>query len=302
MDTIRLTEIKGQVDNMLRCIATDMDGTLLNSKQEISKQNETALKLAQEKGIEVVVATGRSYYEAATVLEEAKIVCPIICVNGAEIRNAEGEKIYSNPIPADLAKETMDQLNERNYYYELYANSGTYTRDPELGIAVIKDIFQSANPGEIPWLQVEGEARKRFYEGHVKVVDDYGLLVDDPSFELYKILVFNKHNDALQKAGLELEHPDLAITSSAFGNIEINFTSAQKGIALEAFVSERGISLSETLAIGDQLNDLSMLEVVGTAVAMGNGAAEVKQIAHYITSTNNENGVARAITKYMNIM
>ncbi|MET3699090.1 hypothetical protein SAMN05877753_101204 [Bacillus oleivorans] len=286
---------------MLRCIATDMDGTLLNSKQQISKENETALKLAQEKGIEVVVATGRSYYEAASVLEEAKIVCPIICVNGAEIRNSEGEKILSNPIPAELAKRVMNKLDEMDYYYELYSNSGTYTRDPKLGLAVLMDLFQSANREAVPWIQMEEEARKRFAEG-VKVVEDYGMLVNEKSFELYKILVFDKDNEALQKAGIELEDPDLAITSSAFGNIEINYKSAQKGVALEAFVQERGISLAETLAIGDQLNDLSMLEIVGTAVAMGNAAEEIKQIAHYITATNNENGVAHAITKYMNLM
>ncbi|HWO77026.1 MAG TPA: Cof-type HAD-IIB family hydrolase [Bacillus sp. (in: firmicutes)] len=287
---------------MLRCIATDMDGTLLNSNQKISKENETALKLAQEKGIEVVVATGRSYYEAASVLEEAKIVCPIICVNGAEIRNSEGEKIFTNPIPAQLAKRVMKQLDEMGYYYELYSNSGTYTRDSKLGLAVLMDLFQSANRHEaVPWIKMEEQARKRFEEG-VKIVDDYGLLVDDKSFELYKILVFSKDHEALQKAGIELEDPDLAITSSAFGNIEINYKTAQKGVALEAFVQERGISLAETLAIGDQLNDLSMLEIVGTAVAMGNAAEEIKQIAHYITATNNENGVALAITKYMNLM
>lgn len=287
---------------MLRCIATDMDGTLLNAKQQISKENETALKQAQEKGIEIIVATGRSYFEAASVLEEAKLECPIICVNGAEIRNEQGEKVYSNPIPSELAKKVMNQLDERNYYYELYANSGTYTRDPKLGLSVLKDLFQSANKEAVPWIEMEEEARKRFEEGHVKIVEDYQLLVDEPSFELYKLLVFDKDHDALQKAALEIEDPDLAITSSAFGNIEINYKSAQKGIALESFVQKKGIPLSETLAVGDQLNDLSMLEIVGTAVAMGNAAEEVKQIAHYITSTNNENGVARAITKYMNLI
>lgn len=285
---------------MLRCIATDMDGTLLNSRQEISKENETALKMAQEKGTEIIVATGRTYYEAATVLREANLVCPIICANGAEIRNKEGEKVYTNPIPSSVAKDIMRKLDDKGFYFELYGNSGTYTRDPEMGRAALRDLFETANPGELPWSVLDEEVKKRFSEGRIKVVNDYQMLVNEEVFELHKILVFDKNHEALQQAALEFEVPELAITSSAFGNIEINHHTAQKGIALEVFVHERGISLADTLAIGDQLNDLSMLEKVGTAVAMGNAAEEVKQIAHYITAKNDNNGVARAIMKYLN--
>ena len=71
---------------MIKCIASDMDGTLLNSNQLISEENKEAIVKAQAQGIEFVVATGRSYQEATYVLDEAGITCPVICANGAEVR------------------------------------------------------------------------------------------------------------------------------------------------------------------------------------------------------------------------
>src|SRR3954462_12597907 len=99
-----ITEKMKKVDNMIKCIASDMDGTLLNSIQQISEENKQAIIKAQAEGIEFLVATGRSYQEATYVLSEAGLSCPVICVNGAEIRSKEGEVLSSTPISKELAR------------------------------------------------------------------------------------------------------------------------------------------------------------------------------------------------------
>ncbi len=88
---------------------------------------------------------------------------------------------------------------------------------------------------------------------------------------------------------------ELTVTSSGHDNLEITNRNAQKGIALESFVKEKNISLSETMAIGDNYNDVSMFERVGKAVAMGNATYEIKSLCDEVTHTNEESGVAKAI-------
>lgn len=87
----------------------------------------------------------------------------------------------------------------------------------------------------------------------------------------------------------------IAVSASGKENIEINDENAQKGIAVTSFVQERHISLEETMAIGDNYNDVSMFQRVGRAVAMGNAPQEIKEFAHIVTGTNDEHGVAQAI-------
>ncbi|HDC8080041.1 TPA: HAD-IIB family hydrolase, partial [Staphylococcus aureus] len=95
------------------------------------------------------------------------------------------------------------------------------------------------------------------------------------------------------------ESPNLAISSSSRGNIEITHSDAQKGIALETIAERLGIEMKDVMAIGDNLNDVSMLEKVGYPVAMENGAEEVKKIANYVTDTNENSGVGKAIMKLL---
>jgi hydroxymethylpyrimidine pyrophosphatase-like HAD family hydrolase len=91
----------------------------------------------------------------------------------------------------------------------------------------------------------------------------------------------------------------LEVSSSGHNNLEITHRNAQKGIALETFVKSKGIDISETMAMGDSFNDVSMLERVGRAVAMGNADYEIKTLCDVITATNDEHGVAQAILEVL---
>ncbi|MEW9053521.1 MAG: Cof-type HAD-IIB family hydrolase [Neobacillus sp.] len=284
---------------MIKCIATDMDGTLLNSRQKISEENKQAILKAQAQGIEVVVATGRSYQEAQFVLKEAELDCPVIGVNGAEVRSIEGEVISTTPIDKDSARMAAEKLTEKDIYFEVYTDKGTFTTDFQKAVSTLVDIVVSANP-EVDREKIAAAAEVRVSEGLVYEIEDYEQLFTNPDHQIYKLLAFSVDSDRRQAAARSLEElANLAISSSGFDNIEITHKQAQKGIALEQFVNSRGIDLSETMAIGDNYNDVSMLERVGRAVAMGNAGFEIKSLCDVITDTNDENGVGKAILEVL---
>jgi Cof subfamily protein (haloacid dehalogenase superfamily) len=286
---------EGMVLHMITCVATDMDGTLLNAKQEVSEENRKAILEAIDHGIEVIVATGRSYDEAKYPLSEAGIKCPVICVNGAEVRNVDGNITHSTGIAGETALKMAQSLNEIGLYFEVYTNKGTYTEDYERGIDIIVDIFSTANP-EVSEKQLRQSARERFDKGHINLVDDYGKIFNKPDFIVYKFLVFSFDEDLLQKGREVLKDiPSITISSSGKENLEITSVEAQKGIALERFITGKNLNVKDAMAIGDNFNDLSMMKVVGRPVAMGNAAEAIKDFCRYQTASNNEDGVAKAI-------
>lgn len=280
---------------MIKCIATDMDGTLLNSVQQISSANKDAILKAQSQGVEVVVATGRSYQEATYVLSEAGLTCPVICVNGAEVRSEEGDVLSATPIGKQLAREVAARLAEKDVYFEVYTNQGAFTIDPDKAVSILVDIVMSANP-EANQAEIIEAAGARIRDGLVQTIEDYEQLFANDQYQIYKFLVFSFDGEKLEAANQALaDLEELAIASSGHENLEITNREAQKGIALESFVKARGIDLAETMAIGDNYNDVSMFEKAGRSVAMGNANYEIKSLCDVITDTNVESGVAKAI-------
>ena len=283
----------------MRCIATDMDGTLLNERQMVSKGNRKALEAVRDSGGQVIVATGRSYKEARFALDEINFHCPIISLNGAAVYNQEGELIASNPMKQASLLETVKFLEEMDLYFEMYTNRGTFSKNPEKAIDSLVDIFLSANP------DLKEESVRQFAEGRIKfgfifAIDDYYQLVNEEDIEIYKILVFSKDKSKLKETAVLLgQMEELTVTSSGKGNIEINRHGISKGNALEGLLGKMQIKLEETIAIGDNLNDVSMFEKAGLSVAMGNASEEIKRICKDVTLTNEEDGVANTIYKYL---
>lgn len=284
---------------MIKCIASDMDGTLLNSTQQISAENKEAILKAQAQGIEFVVATGRSYQEATYVLNEAGLTCPVICVNGAEVRSKEGEVLSAVPIPKQLAREAATKLTESDVYFEVYTNKGAYTIDAEKAVSILVDIILSANP-EADREEITYAAGARLRDGLIHTIDDYEVLFADEDYQIYKLLAFSFDKDRLEAANQSLaDFEELAVSTSGHENLEITHKLAQKGIALESFVKAKGIDLADTMAIGDNYNDVSMLEKAGRSVAMGNAGYYIKSLCDVITDTNENSGVGKAIIEVL---
>ncbi len=283
----------------LKCIVTDMDGTLLNEYQRVSDETRKALEAVRDSGGQVIVATGRSYKEARFALDEINFNCPIISLNGAAVFDQKGEITVSNPMEDHSLSETVKLLEEMDLYFEMYTNRGTFSKNPEKAIDSLVDIFLSANPDQ------EEEKVREFAEGRIKLgfvfaTDDYFKLINEEDIEIYKILVFstdmNKLKDAVAILG---QMEGLTVTSSGKGNIEINQKGVSKGIALENLLKKLQIPLEETIAIGDNFNDVSMFEKAGLSVAMGNASDEIKALCKDVSLTNEEHGVAHIIYKYI---
>jgi Cof subfamily protein (haloacid dehalogenase superfamily) len=291
---------KAKDDNM-KLIAIDMDGTLVNKQLKVTKENSEAISQAVEDGHHVVIATGRSYDEARHALEEANLHIPLICVNGAEIRSSDWEILSSFPIYLRQYETIKKILDEEDIYYELYTNIGTFTTSREKAYEVMKDIVLTSNP-EATDDDVQKAALSRFRLGIVSIVEDFDKLVAKEGTEVYKFLAFSGDNEKLKRAFQHLQSvSDLAVSSSADSNLEITHNEAQKGIALKKFAELKGISMENTMAIGDNYNDVSMLEIAGFPVAMGNAVEELKEMAAFVTKENDQSGVALAIQRFLEL-
>jgi Cof subfamily protein (haloacid dehalogenase superfamily) len=286
-------------DDYMKLIAIDMDGTLVNKQLKVTKENSEVISQAVKEGHHVVIATGRSYDEARHTLEDADLHLPLICVNGAEIRSKDWEILSSIPLQDSQYEDVKKILDEENIYYELYTSKGTFTDNREKAYEVMKDIVLTSNP-EATDDDVEKAALRRFRLGLVSVVGDFSKLLEQEGMEAYKFLAFSSETTKLQRAFQRLKGVDhLAVSSSADNNLEITNAGAQKGIALQRYAEHKGISLKDTMAVGDNYNDVSMLEVAGFPVAMGNAVDEVKELAAFVTKENDQSGVAFAIRKFL---
>ena len=114
---------------MIKLIATDMDGTLLNAGHEITTMNQEAIKFAQANGITVVIATGRAFYEAQTPVAETDLKVPYICLNGAEVRDESFNIMSTSHLNHDLVHKITTALKNNHIYYQIYTNRGIYTED-----------------------------------------------------------------------------------------------------------------------------------------------------------------------------
>ncbi len=284
---------------LMKLIAIDMDGTLLGDARQVTIENAKAVKEAQHRGITVVVATGRDEREARKPLKDAGILCPVISVNGAETRDENGRVLVTLPLAKQEVLEIIDVLQAHDVYFELYTNHGAYTDDYESAIQIVIDVLTSAGSKD-DVETMRAIAKERFDSGAVILTKSYKALIEQENTVLMKVLAFSQ-NDVKREAAKQvlMNRGELAISSSASDNIEITSIDAQKGRAVAAFASTLNISMDEVMVIGDSFNDVSMFEVAAIKVAMGNADPEIKELASFVTKTNEEDGVAFAIRELL---
>ncbi|MGN1400901.1 MAG: Cof-type HAD-IIB family hydrolase [Bacillus sp. (in: firmicutes)] len=284
---------------MIKCIVSDMDGTLLNRKERISEENAKAIRAAQDKGIDFLIATGRSNVEAFAMLHEAGLKCPVLSLNGAVAHDEGGNKLHSIKMDEEEYRKTRSILDDTDLHLEIYTSEGCFSLDMDYSIATLVDVLAAAMPG-VSLKQIAKRVRERFELGHVKEIGDFDDLYHIEGIEFYKILAFSTDIEKLGRVASSLKKATgLSISSSGPENLEITAKEAQKGIAVEKYVQARGIGLHETMAIGDSYNDVSMFEKAGRPVAMGNAPNDLKKLCGEVTLTNEEDGVAFAILKAM---
>lgn len=266
---------------MYKLIAIDMDGTLLNSKGEISQHNKDAIAQARAQGVHVVLASGRPLDGMLFALQELGMDSDtdyVISYNGSLVQNVATNAMIRQEIlagkDAKLLNQWASKLNVFIHAFSLEqglispkANAYT-THESE-----INDITLTERPFET--LQDE--------EAILKV-----MMVEEES----------KLTIAIEQIPAEL-HDQFTIVRSAPFFLEFMNPSSDKGAGVQALAEHLGIQASQVMTLGDAGNDHHMLEYAGLGVAMGNATEATKQIASYVTDTNNNSGVAKAIEKFV---
>ena len=269
--------------NNYKLIVTDMDGTVLGADHQLTKENKRALKEAEKMGIKIVFATGRFHESAKVHGDFLEHVMPIISSNGSIIKHPEtNEVIYSNSIDKDTCLQIIDILDNHNLRYQVYTDEIILQKydteeEKQMMINYIKKVFSD---------KTEIIFKKDLRE---ELVDKNVLKFN--VMELEKVDLLDKAKEDLKK----LENTE--VTSSWNNNLEIMSQGSNKGNAVEFLAGLLNIDRENIIAFGDNYNDMSMLEYVGTGVAMGNAEEDVKKIASYITDKNHEDGVAKALDK-----
>ena len=262
---------------MIKLIASDMDGTLLNEKMEVSDRNIQAIKDAQNAGIEFLIATGRGLSEAEPFLRN-QVHPGYITLNGAEVFDNKGEMISSNPISAESQNKVVDYFHKYDIYFEVVTNKGIFSNDREARVNNLANLLVKLNPGT-SFKQALRDTQERVKMMPMNFVDSYDHIFNDQSFKIMKLIGFNEHQHkvlAPMKKEITKNIKDVVVTSSSPNNVEINSIDAQKGIALLQYAKKRNISPDEIMAIGDNLNDYSMIRDAGVGVAMKNAIPAIK--------------------------
>ncbi|MBP0725259.1 HAD family phosphatase [Bacillus sp. RG28] len=280
-------------------IAIDLDGTLLNDNNVISEENIKAIKYAQEKGIEVVISTGRAYFDVQSICEKAGISLPVIGTNGSTIHSKEGKCISSIKLAKERVESIIEWLEERNFYYEVFTDKGIFTtRQRQEQFQKEINQFKSMDL-DIEMQEIVEVAERQFDQFGYVLVENYRDILKNEE-EFYNILVGSFDKKKLAEAWNQFDQfKELRVVSSADHNIEVTSNGASKGLALEKLAFLMNGSLDRAMAIGDSNNDLPMFEKVPYSVAMGNAKDVIKDVCTTTTLSNDENGVAHAIYRYL---
>jgi Cof subfamily protein (haloacid dehalogenase superfamily) len=272
----------------IRLIALDIDGTLLNSRWEVSPANQAAIAEATRRGMEVALVTGRRYDFALPVVRQIPSPLTMIVNNGALVRSKDGQTLVRHLLPKDTARLVLQAT--------LSWRSGT---------AVVFDRPQ-ANQVILESIHWEDEARAGYYaRNRVFLAEAKPLescLDEDPIQVMFtgQVVPMRAAETALRNAPFK-DQMALAVTvyeDKDFSMIDVIHPSVSKGSALAEWAGLRGFRREEILAIGDNHNDLEMLSFAGIPVVMGNGVPELKVRGWHLTLSNDEDGVAAAIEQF----
>jgi len=272
----------------IRLIALDLDGTLLNSSSEIPEANLRAIQAAVNCGIEVALVTGRRFDFARPVAE--KIPCPLTMIvnNGAVVRSKDGETHLRHLLPRATALELLGQM-------ESYRRRAALVFDRPRENQVVYEEIEWHDPRRRPYLM-----RNKEFIAQVSPLED--ALIEDPIQLMYtgepKTM---RAAEAVLRASPLRDSFSLAVTyydRMEFAMLDVIHPGCSKGATLAEWAARGGYAREEVMAIGDNFNDLEMLEFAGVPVVMANSVPELKNMGWRETLSNDHAGVAAAIETY----
>ncbi|MDV4151871.1 Cof-type HAD-IIB family hydrolase [Clostridium sp. AL.422] len=275
-----------------KMVCIDMDGTLLGKRKRISKESKEVIKKIHNKGVEIVVTTGRIYNNAAYYSHLLGVESPVIAANGAIVRDKHSNKvIYENPIKTEVCIKLIELLYKMDFFFHFYTLDGIYCGDKITKFGTKLYMTKQAGYENL---------KIKYYI--ISKLEEWKEFFKRTNGQITKCIAFSLDPDKIDKLKKELnEFKDIVYFGAGSRSIEINHKGVSKGRAVKALADYYGIKREEIVCIGDNENDISMIEYAGLGVAMGNAIDQVKALADYITDSNKEEGVSNALKKIFNV-
>lgn len=241
-----------KIKDEVKLIAIDMDGTLLNENHELSPYTKSVIKRAQEKGIHIVLSTGRPLVLCYDYHQDLALKTDIVTANGAQIWTPNKKILAEYTFDSSIAEELWHYGNLNNHYMWMVATNEMFRNSSR------PSLFQNYDWIKLGFGRLSAEEKSIIWEKLIKI-------------------------------------SDLEITSSSRYNVEVNPKNVNKANGLKIVTERLGIRFDNVIAIGDSLNDKTMLEAAQIGVAMDNAIPEIKELADVITDSNQNDGVAKVI-------
>jgi Cof subfamily protein (haloacid dehalogenase superfamily) len=281
------------VTSHIRILAVDIDGTLTDPHFHVSARNIAALRAAHHAGIQIILATGRRHDYAMPIASELRVPVLLLSSNGALVRSSNGETLFAERLPAATARKLIRHMDEFRCHAVLTFDRPNVPGNDSLVLERADELNQTISR----WLELN-----RPYIKFVAPLED-ALGEEDPLQAMYcgKIAFMEglqqrlAHADFLNEITVlktQYDHRDLCI-------LDILTRGCSKGHALRRLAEEQRIARGQIMAIGDNYNDLEMLEFAGLPVIMGNASEDLKQNGWRVTATNEESGVALAVEELL---
>lgn len=268
-----------------KLIGFDMDGTLLNSKKEVSQKTAQAIRRATEAGVVVVYLSGRSLPELRPYVKDLPEIRYGICLNGSILYDFQTDETLGRFV---LSEEEVDAIidasGKEDIMLELMAegNGHTARRDIEENLAR----YQVAK-------------YKELFLATSIMVDDIKAMLRDRTYAFEKIDLYHADEEAVHRTYERLRPFSMEQTIYHGTHLEVTTKGVDKGAGLRRLCVHLGISPEETIAVGDSLNDLPALKAAGFSVAMGNADKEVIEICDAVVADNDHDGCAEVIGRFV---
>lgn len=266
----------------IKLLALDLDGTIYHDDLTVSDRTRAAIAAAQEQGVIVAIATGRMYKSASAIAADLGIHGPMICYQGAMIRDTEtGDTLVHTTVPITLAHQVIAEASQRGLHLNIYLNDALY-----VGEITDEGRFYARINLDLE-LNVVGELSKWLDAQH--------------PFEPTKLVIVTEPNitDEVLDEFSSLFGEQLQVTKSHPKFTEFTNKASSKGKALAQLAALYNIDQADVMAIGDGLNDLDMIEWAGWGVAMQNSPQVVRDAARIVCSPISHDGAADAIERHI---
>lgn len=276
--------------NAVKLIALDLDGTLFNSQSQISAHNIDTIKKANEAGATVVISTGRPYSGLPFEQLKGSGIRFAITTNGSAIYEIEsGKCLFEEAMDEEIILPILDFLLTKDIHMDAFIGGKGYT--PVQCVAAGQKL---ANPPALKHYILNTRVR----------VDNLPLFIHENHLKVQKMTLNFYPEGGIFKDREEVRkylesNPAVTTVSGGYNNLEFTLADVNKGVGLQKMAQLLDIPVAQTMAVGDTENDLAIIRAAGVGVAMGNATAAVKSAADYITTSNDEDGVAAAIAHFL---